>query len=132
MENNKQDAIVRKESGFIIKFPEPERIIVAPLADLIETSDDFVLKLDIPGARKNSIRLTVDSELLTIYATTNSDTDQYAKQLYCEIGLKNYIREFHLGQGINLDNISAQYENGVLTITLPKTEEVKAREIKIN
>jgi len=132
MENNNPNAIIKKESGAIIKRPESERIIVAPLTDLFETADDFVLKLDIPGVNKNSIRLTVRSELLTIRATAVSPDDVDAKLLYCEIGSKDYLREFRLGQGINLDNISSQFENGVLIITLPKTEEVKAREIKIN
>jgi len=69
MENKNQTAMIKKESGAIIKRPELERIIVAPLTDLFETADNFVVKLDMPGANKNSIDLTVESELLTIRAT---------------------------------------------------------------
>jgi HSP20 family protein len=132
MENNKQGAIVKKEPCAVIKCTEPSRIIVTPLADLFETADSFVLKLDMPGAQKDSIGLTVEPEQLTIRATVDSHTSANTKLLYSEIGLKNYLREFRLGHGIDMDNISAQFGNGVLTITLPKTDEVKARSIKIN
>ncbi len=130
MENNKRNAIIRKGSDAIVKREERDIKIAIPLADLYETSDDFVVKLDLPGTNRDSINLTVDSERLTVQAKIIS-RDLVEMPVYSEIGTKNYFREFRVGYGIDLNGISARFENGVLTITLPKTDEVKAKEIEI-
>lgn len=112
----------------LTRYELSERV-VPPVTDIYETADAFVVKLDLPGATKESIKLQVEPRKLVVQssiATTDS-----MNLLYSEIGRKRYYREFNIGDGINIDGIQATYEDGVLTITLPKTEEMKAREIKI-
>ncbi len=104
---------------------------VEPVADIYETADAFVVKLDMPGSSKEEIKLSIEPNRLTVRGTVGAQYGEDAKVFFSEIGRKNYVREFNLGNGVNHDAIDAQYENGVLTITLPKTEHVKAREIQI-
>ena len=131
MENNNRNAIVKKDTGAVIKYPEIERVVVEPLADLFETADGFVLKLDIPGAKKDKIRITSDLDRLVITAPLDVEPDRDKKILFSEIKPKVFARSFNLGDGIDTKGISASCENGVLTVNLPKNEDSKAREIKI-
>jgi HSP20 family protein len=132
MENRNQNAIVKRESGAIVKCPEPVRRIVEPPADIYETDNDFILRVDIPGARKDDISINLDSGNLTIKAVSGHGSDPDSELIFSEIGNKCYEREFRVGRGIDADGISARYENGILTLTMPKTEGFRARNIKIN
>jgi len=132
MENNKHDAIIKKESGALMRQPESIERIVTPVADVFETADAFVVKLDLPGATKGSIHLSIEPNLLTIKAKIVNEYKEGSKFIFNEIGRKSYFREFNLGDGVNYEKIAAQFEEGVLTITLPKTDAVKARIISIN
>jgi HSP20 family protein len=131
MENNKNTALVRPGSGALMKRIEAPETVVSPAADIFETGNAFIVKLDLPGAVKELISLNVDAKLLSVHAGVEPHHSDQAALLFSEIGKKQYLREFNLGTGIKLDNISAQFEDGVLTITLPKTDEAKAREIRI-
>ncbi len=131
MENNNRNAIIKKDAGAVIRHPEIERVIVEPLTDLFETADGFVIKLDIPGAKKNKIKVTTEAGRLVITASFGGESDPDAKVLFSEINPKVFFRSFNLGEGIDTGGISASYENGVLTVNLPKDENAKAKEIKI-
>lgn len=115
-----------------MKRPELQESIVSPVADVFETSDSFIAKLDMPGAVKEAISLHIEPDRLSIRGTVTPRTEEGVSMLHNEIGRKRYFREFHLTKGIDINNITAQYENGVLTITLPKTDEVKAKDIPIH
>jgi len=132
MENNKHDAIIKKESEALMMRPESMQTIVVPATDVFETADAFVVKLDVPGTTSESIYLSISPNQLSVKAEIESFCKGDAKILSSEIGRKIYLREFNIGQGIDHDRIDAKYEDGVLTITLPKTDEVKAKEIPIH
>jgi len=132
MPNNKQNAIIRPESGTLMKRPEPMTIVYSPMADVYETADAFVLKLDLPGATKESIYLGVEPDQLSMRANVDTHRVGNMKLLYSEIEEKTYRREFNLGKGIDRDGISAQFDDGVLTIVLPKTDTIKVKEIQIH
>jgi HSP20 family protein len=132
METNKNVALIRSGSSVLLKGLEESETVVSPVADIFETGDAFMLKLDMPGATKESISLNVGIKLLSVHARVTPHHSEQAALLFSEIGRKQYVREFNLGTGIKLDEIDAQFEDGVLTVTLPKTDEVKAREIQIH
>jgi len=132
MQNNKHNAIIRKESDTLMKRLEPMTMAFSPDADVYETADAFVLKLDLPGATRESMYVAVESDQLSVKAKVGSQINENAKLIYSEIGEKAYRRVFNLGKGIDHDGITAQYNDGVLTITLPKTDKVKAKEIQIH
>lgn len=103
----------------------------APDADIYETEEAFVVKLDMPGAQKDSLNLLLESKRLIIRGEVSGQFQEQGRILYCEILKKKYYREFNLGNGIQMEKIVAQFDGGVLTVTLPKNEEVKSREIHI-
>jgi HSP20 family protein len=131
MENKDRQALVKRDSEAVMKRPEPLRRFVRPAADIFETGNAFVLKIDLPGIRKESIRLSVEPNRLTVAAETAPNESGAPQFLFSEVGGKNFLRDFNLGFGIDRDNITARLQDGVLTVTLPKTDDVKAREIHI-
>ncbi|HVN49259.1 MAG TPA: Hsp20/alpha crystallin family protein [Bacteroidota bacterium] len=129
MENNKY-ALMPLSSSAITKHQQ-ERT-VEPVADIYETNDAFVVKLDMPGSSKEGIKLSIEPDRLSIRGAVGLLFNEKANVTFSEIGWKSYYREFNLGNGVNHEGIEAQFENGVLTITLPKAESMKAREITIH
>jgi HSP20 family protein len=131
MENKKNVALVRACCNGLIQKAEESEMIASPEADIFETYDAFIVELDMPGVTKESITVTADAQLLSVCSAQTTDDTERGKILVNEIGRKKYLREFRLGSGIKLDEINAEYSDGVLLVTLPKADEVKARHITI-
>lgn len=106
--------------------------VVAPEADVYETPDAYVLSLDIPGAAKDSIALTLEKGCLEVKASVQPLHREQANLVYREIRTTGYHRAFTLGEGIDRDNIDARYEEGVLTVKLLKSAELKPKQITIH
>lgn len=88
--------------------------------DIKDKSDHYLLEAEIPGVSEDQIDLTVDNDVLTI--TTNARTERKEEKdnyLYCERRAGRMERSFSL-EGIQQNNISANYKDGVLTVMLPK------------
>jgi HSP20 family protein len=102
--------------------------------DVIDKGDNYLLQAELPGFQKEDIKVDLDKDILTISASHNEEKkekkDNYIRQ---ERRYNSYCRSFHI-PGIQKDNISASYNNGVLEITLPKENvlipEAKSIEIK--
>jgi HSP20 family protein len=131
MENRKNNALVRACCNAIIPGEERLEMTVCPAADIYETKDAFIVELDMPGVTKESIKVTVDAQILSVSSVQLTDSKKGGELLVNEIGEKKYKREFRLGTGIKLDEVNAKYSDGVLMVTLPKADEVKARQINI-
>lgn len=106
-----------------------------PAADISETDHAFTVRLDIPGAAAEGIDVRVEGNELAITAKvparTPVTTAGDAVPLHREYGVGDFARSFRLGEGIDTANIGASYEHGVLTLTLPKSDRVKARKIDV-
>lgn len=102
--------------------------------DLKEQADAYELEAELPGVKEDQINITVNEDVLTISADMNAEKkEEKDNYLYSERRVGHMERRFNL-EGICQDNISARFENGVLTVTLPKQkpEEPKsARRIAI-
>jgi len=107
-----------------------ERIIVPPI-DIYETENDYVLKAEMPGISKDNLEVVLaDSELEITGRVAESDLkDENLK--YSEYKLYNYHRKFRVGDGIDESGITANLDNGILTLNLPKSEKVKPKKIEI-
>lgn len=131
MTNNK-DISVTKDNTANLTGPEGrEDKYVLPLADIFETPEAFVVMLDMPGAQKEKMRVRVEEGNLTVSAPAARHFQGNATVLHAETGTYGYARAFALGEGIDLKNVDAHFEDGVLTIKLFKNEELKPREISI-
>jgi HSP20 family protein len=132
MDTNNTGDLIRRPSSALAKRPEPLEPPVTPVADIYETANAFVIKLDMPGAVKDSISVIVEPGILAVKGKVELPNRENGELVYSEIGKRSYARTFNLGDGVDGGNIEAQFENGILGITIPKTELLKAREIKIN
>ena len=102
-----------------------------PATDIYETAEEVVLVMDMPGVCFDCARINVvDDELIvTGHVTHGEDQDDYV--LYREYDVGHYHRHFGLPEIIDRAQIEAVMADGVLTVTMPKVEEVKPRRIPI-
>jgi HSP20 family protein len=131
MAKNGQVALVRRGSDALARRMEPLQDFVMPAVDIYETSDAFVLKVDLPGVPRESIDVHIEPGILQIKGYVTEKDKQNVNLLYSEILRASYFRKFNIGKGIDADNVDARYDDGVLTVLLPKNESMRAREIPI-
>lgn len=98
--------------------------------DLYRTGDQWVLQCDLPGVNPDSIDVDVDDRVLTIRAERSTGVDG-AEWVAAERVSGTFARQLTLGHAVDLDNISASYTDGVLTLTLPVAPEAKPRKIAV-
>jgi HSP20 family protein len=100
--------------------------------DLYRDGDEYVLSADLPGVDPGSVDIDIDGQLLTIRAqrTTASGTEG-TKWLAQERPSGSYLRQFTLGDGLDTERISANYDNGVLSVIIPVSERAKPRKVAV-
>lgn len=97
-----------------------------PSVNIKETDDQFVLELAAPGLKKEDFHIEVEQDQLILSAEKESTQEEYNRR---EFNYSSFRKSFHLDHTIDTEQISAQYEDGVLTLSLPKKEEAK-KEVK--
>ena len=108
----------------------PQRNYVAPNVDITESKEGYSLEAEMPGVSKEGLELLLEGNELTIVG--HRQTDEFDGQLlYRESSPTDYHRIFVLDPAIDAGHISAQIEQGILKLTLPKAERVKPRKIKV-
>jgi HSP20 family protein len=131
MTKNGEVALVRRGNEALARRMEPLEDFVTPAVDIFETSEAFVLKIDMPGVRKESINIQIEPGLLQVRGLIDQLYKETTNLVFSEIRKASFFRKFNIGSGIDADNIHANFDSGVLTVTLQKHESVKAREIPI-
>ena len=111
-------------------IPENEPVYV-PRADVRENAEEFIVVADMPGADEQSVEATVQKRVLTIEGWTKAEKPQGHEELVREFGAGRFRRDFALPDAVDAERIHARVKNGVLTATIPKKEEVKARKIQV-
>ena len=99
--------------------------------DLCKIDDHYVLTADLPGVDPGSVDVNVDNGTLTIAAHRTARSEDAVQWLANERFFGSYRRQLSLGEGIDASAISATYENGVLTVTIPLAERAKPRKVEI-
>jgi HSP20 family protein len=104
-----------------------------PVVDMYETSDDLVVDFELPGVPEKEISLSITGDLLTVKGERefnpqqSDDTHFHMERVYGK-----FERSIRLPRPVQADRVSATYRDGVLEVRLPKTEEVRPKEIKID
>jgi HSP20 family protein len=101
--------------------------------DVVQRQDEVVVKASAPGLKPEAIDLAIEDNILTIRAERKPDfEDEKSVYLIRERPVGSFYRALRLPETVDTNKIQSTYENGVLTIVLPKAEEKKKKQIKIN
>ncbi|HYW99068.1 MAG TPA: Hsp20/alpha crystallin family protein [Candidatus Elarobacter sp.] len=105
----------------------------APAVDIYETEHELVVKADLPDVDPKDLDIRVENNVLTIRGERKFEKKVNEENyLRVERAYGSFARSFTLANSVNSDAIKADYQNGVLTLTIPKKEEAKPKQIKIN
>jgi len=109
-----------------------ENAVWAPLTDVSEDKDNYVLKLDLPGVNKEDVKISFSDGQLNISGERKQEKETKELKFHrVERVYGKYYRSFTLPGAIKEDKIDAEFKNGQLLITIPKADEVKPKEIPI-
>jgi HSP20 family protein len=105
---------------------------VSPSIDMYDRKDEIVVKAELPGVEKEDIDLTISENSLTIKAESKKDEEVKEEDYYSrEIHYGTYTRTLTLPAEVDSSKAKATFKNGILEIVLPKKEEAKPKEIKV-
>jgi HSP20 family protein len=103
-----------------------------PPMDLVETQDHFVLKADLPGMGEQDVNIELENSVLTIAGERKAEHEEQHEGYYrLERATGTFSRALTLPEGIDPDAVTAAFDNGVLTVRIPKPEQAKPRRVKI-
>lgn len=104
----------------------------APRTDLAETDEAYRMQVDVPGMSKDDININLQNNTLTISGERSSERKEESEEyVRVERAFGNFHRTFTLPDAVDQENIEATYDDGVLTVDIPKTEESTRRQIEI-
>src|SRR5215470_10218992 len=105
----------------------------APAADIYETEHELVVKVDAPDVDPKDLDIRVENNILTIRGERKFENKvNESNYLRVERAYGSFARSFALASTVNAEAIQADYQNGVLALTIPKREEAKPKQIKVN
>jgi HSP20 family protein len=120
---------VQKEVRPAMEHPARQEF-VTPEVNIFETKDGYILEAEMPGVGKDGLEVTLEGNEITILGHRKVDTAP-GELLFRERRLADYRRVFELDPAIDTSKVSAKVDQGVLTLSLPKSEKVKPRKITV-
>ncbi len=111
---------------------ELEKGTWAPAVDIYETNDSFVVSADLPGLNKDEIQIDLKDNTLTLKGEKKFE-EKVSKDNYIRVerAYGSFVRSFTLPENVVPEKIKAKYKEGVLEVTIPKKEEAKPKQIKV-
>ena len=128
-----QELAVRHKREMVSKEEKtiPGRYFV-PNADIHETDDALTVVLEMPGVDRSHLNISLENDVLKVDGQIDFAKYEGMEPVYTEYNVGHYTRSFGVSSKIDQGRISAQLEDGVLTLTLPKAAEARPRKIAIN
>ncbi|MBN2184451.1 MAG: Hsp20/alpha crystallin family protein [Candidatus Krumholzibacteriota bacterium] len=109
-----------------------EEISWMPKVNVKELDDRFELTAEIPGMEKEELSIEVQENLMTIRGEKKTEEKAENEKMHiCEVSYGKFERSFRLPENTRLEDVDAEYKNGVLRVSIPKTEPAKPKEIKV-
>jgi HSP20 family protein len=103
-----------------------------PMVDIIERENEFSIKVELPGVDKKDVKITVQNDVLTIKGEKKQENEIKGENYqHIERSYGIFQRSFTLPTSVHSGKIDASYDNGVLSVTIPKLEEAKPKEIEV-
>jgi HSP20 family protein len=109
----------------------PQRGSSMPI-DLQRSGDEFVALFDLPGVSPESIEITADKHVLTVKAERTSTRIEGTETLLTERRTGTFTRQLRLGVGVDYERVTANYEDGVLRVTIPVAEQAKPHRVQVS
>lgn len=103
-----------------------------PALDLYQTADDIIALVELPGMRKDAIEISLHDGTLTISGERKDESGEAEKAERSERFLGKFRRSISLPTRVDSSKVNAIYKDGILTVTLPKADEVKPKQIPVN
>lgn len=127
-----QELAVREKREVTTKEEKtvPGRFYV-PATDIYETEEALTLVMEMPGVDRKNLEVTLENDLLHVEGKIDFGNYDGMEPVYTEYNVGHYARSFALSKRVSQDGISAQLEDGVLKLTLPKTAEARTRRVAI-
>ena len=122
------------ENFLSIKRREPELVHFdwRPVTNFKEDEENYIMEAEIPGMKKDDIKITLKDGILTVSGERKEEKEKKEKHSHLvERSYGSFCRSFALPTDVKEDKIDASYKDGILKVTVPKAEEVKAKEIAI-
>jgi len=128
----KREMAVREKKELIAKEEKtvPGRYYV-PYADIYETDDALAVVMEMPGVEKKDLNIGLENDVLKVDGRIDFSKYESMEPVYSEYNVGHYARSFTLSNKVDRDKISANLEDGVLTLTLPKAKHAQPRKIEI-
>ena len=120
---------VEKSNEVMNESPRREQY-VAPQVNIFEAKDGYTLEAEMPGVNKDGLEITLEGNEITIVGRRQAESAS-GQLLFRESRVADFRRVFELDPAIDTARISAKMEQGILTLTLPKSERVKPRKITV-
>jgi HSP20 family molecular chaperone IbpA len=111
--------------------PQAEEVALAPPVDVIEDKTGITLYADLPGVPKDKVDIQVDGETLTIRGEISLNLPPDMESTHAEVELRNYRRTFTLSRELDADKVTADFNNGVLKLRIPKAEHALPRKVEV-
>jgi len=103
-----------------------------PAVDISEHDSEFVVKVEVPGVNKDDVKITLESNILTIRGEKKHEKETKEENYHrVERSYGSFQRSFTLPTTVKSDKIDAVYKDGILTVSLPKAEEAKPKQIEV-
>ena len=109
----------------------PEQAYVSPEVNIFESKDGYVVEAEMPGVNKESLEIMLEGHEITLVGHRQNEAVA-GEPLFRERSLADYRRVFELDPAIDTARITAKMDQGVLTLTLPKSERVKPRKVTVD
>jgi len=128
-----QELAVREKRELTTKSEKtvPGRFYV-PSADIYETDAALMVVMEMPGVNREAVDIALENDVLRIEGRIDFSNYEGLDPVYTEYNIGHYARSFVLSDTVDREHIAAKLEDGVLTLTLPKTVSARARRIAVN
>ena len=123
--------LVRENNGQATNGRRDNERFLTPPASVSETADGYQLELEMPGVSKEGLEISIENNELSIVGRRSNPSVE-GTLIHRESRPNNYRRTFEIDPAIDREKISARMNQGIVTLTLPKAEEVKPRKIKVS
>lgn len=112
---------------------ETSGVIATPRMNVVESEQQYVVYAEMPGVAKEDIKISVNGKRVSIEAAVklNKDLKEGEKLVFSERRIEKYAREFSLANETDGDRTAAKFENGILTLTIAKKQEVQGKHITV-